>query len=43
MKYGDEETWLKLYEKSIAEKNNPEKLRMIKALTVTTNYNLLKL
>lgn len=43
MKFGTEEDWQKLYNRSLAEENSSERLRMLKALADTKNPSLLKL
>ncbi len=43
IKYGSEQDWWDLYERSLVETSNPEKLRMLRALTASQSYALLKL
>lgn len=43
MAYGNEEDWKKLYDISLKTVDNSEKLRMLRGLAASRDYNLLKL
>ncbi len=43
MRYASEDEWNQLYNKALDTKDNSEKLRLLRGLATTRNYNLLKL
>ena len=43
MRYGSEEEWKKLYDISIKTTDNSERLRILRGLAATRDFNLLKL
>jgi hypothetical protein len=43
MRFGNEEEWKKLYDISIKTTDNSERLRILRGLAATRDYNLLKL
>ena len=43
IKYGNENNWFELYNMSMREQSPSERLRMLRSLTASRDYNLLRL
>jgi hypothetical protein len=43
MRYASDDDWRSLYDKAVKTLDNSEKLRLLRGLSATRNYNLLKL